>query len=146
MPLSRSRAKPNSILQFAFFVRQFAIITALETKNGSCPSPPQSSHPTLAPPGCCSWRLSAGCDAVIEASFFGTRGSVRLRNVNGSFYDFHVEHCEGTRTRALAVPANSWGAVPICEWARQLAEGAHFRREAEQLTEVHRVLDAIYGR
>lgn len=94
----------------------------------------------------CSWRLSAGCDAVIEASFFGTRGSVRLRNVNGSFYDFQVEHCEGTRTRALAVPANTWGAVPICEWARQLAQGAHFRREAEQLTEVHRVLDAIYGR
>jgi len=94
----------------------------------------------------CSWKLSAGCDAVIEASFFGTRGSVRLRNVNGSFYDFRVEHCEGTRTRALSVPARSWGSVTICEWARQLAHDPRFDPDIEHLLEVHRILDAIYGR
>jgi predicted dehydrogenase len=94
----------------------------------------------------CSWKLSAGCDAVIEASFFGTQGSVRLRNVNGSFYDFRVEHCEGTRTRALSVPARTWGSVTICEWARQLASEPRFDPEIGHLLEVHRVLDAIYGR
>jgi predicted dehydrogenase len=94
----------------------------------------------------CSWKLSAGCDAVIEASFFGTGGAVRLRNVNGSFYDFQVEHCEGTRTRALSVPSSSWGGIKICEWARQLAAEPRFDADAEQLLEVHRVLDAIYGR
>lgn len=94
----------------------------------------------------CSWKLSAGCDAVIEASFFGTRGAVRLRNVNGSFYDFRVEHCEGTRSRALRVPARSWGSVTICEWARQLATQPRFDAEAEHLLEVHRILDAIYDR
>jgi predicted dehydrogenase len=94
----------------------------------------------------CSWKLSAGCDAVIEASFYGTRGSVRLRNVNGSFYDFRVEHCEGTRTRALSVPARSWGSVTICEWARQLASAPRFDPDVEHLLEVHRILDTIYGR
>jgi len=94
----------------------------------------------------CSWKLSAGCDCVIEASFFGTRGAVRLRNVQGSFYDFHVEHCEGTRTRALSVPSRSWGSVTICDWARQLAAAPRFDPEIEHLLEVHRVLDAIYGR
>jgi predicted dehydrogenase len=94
----------------------------------------------------CSWKLAAGCDAVIEASFFGTRGAVRLRNVNGSFYDFRVEHCEGTRARALSVPARSWGSVTICEWARQLATDPRFDPEVEHLLEVHRILDAIYGR
>ncbi len=94
----------------------------------------------------CSWKLSAGCDAVIEASFFGTRGAARLRNVNGSFYDFRVEHCEGTRTRALSVPADTWGGIAICDWARQLAHSAAFDASAEHLPEVHRLLDAIYGR
>jgi predicted dehydrogenase len=94
----------------------------------------------------CSWKLSAGCDAVIEASFYGTRGSVRLRNVNGSFYDFRVEHCEGTRTRALSVPSRSWGGVTICEWARQLASTPRFDPDVEHLLEVHRIVDTIYGR
>lgn len=94
----------------------------------------------------CSWKLSAGCDAVIEASFFGTRGAVRLRNVNGSFYDFRVEHCEGTRTRALSVPTRAWGDVAICEWARRLASSPRFDPDAEHLLAVHRTLDVIYGR
>src|SRR5207302_11136649 len=36
----------------------------------------------------CSWKLPAGQDAVIAASFYGTAGGAELRNVNGSFYDF----------------------------------------------------------
>jgi predicted dehydrogenase len=94
----------------------------------------------------CSWKLSAGCDCVIEASFFGTRGAVRLRNVHGSFYDFHVEHCEGTRTRALSVPSRAWGSATICDWTRQLGTTRRFDPQIEHLLEVHRILDAIYGR
>ncbi len=44
----------------------------------------------------CSWRLQAGCDAMISASFYGTGGGARLANVNGSFYDFAAERFEGT--------------------------------------------------
>jgi predicted dehydrogenase len=94
----------------------------------------------------CSWNLSAGCDAVIEASFYGTRGAARLRNLNGSFYDFSVEHCEGTRARPLAPASAAWGGLAICDWAQRLVRDRRFDIEAEQLMEVHRILDAIYGR
>ena len=36
----------------------------------------------------CSWNLNAGSDAVIEASFYGTRGGAQMRNEGGSFFDF----------------------------------------------------------
>jgi predicted dehydrogenase len=94
----------------------------------------------------CSWRLSAGRDAIIEASFFGTRGAVRLANINGSFYDFRAEHYEGTRSRELSTPSSAWGGLTICDWARQLRTSASFNPDASHLTEVHRVVDALYGR
>jgi predicted dehydrogenase len=94
----------------------------------------------------CSWNLSAGCDAVIEASFFGTRGAVRLRNVQGSFYDFRVDQCEKTRSWQLGTPNRTWGGVSICDWVRKLALSPRFDAAAERDIEAHRVLDAIYGR
>lgn len=94
----------------------------------------------------CSWRLPAGCDAVIEAAFYGTRGAAILRNVNGSFYEFTVEHCEGTRRRRLASPPDDWGGRAVCAWARRIAEGANFDSAAERLVAVSAVVDRIYGR
>ncbi|WP_349263167.1 Gfo/Idh/MocA family oxidoreductase, partial [Longimicrobium sp.] len=44
----------------------------------------------------CSWKVSAGQDAVIGASFYGTQGGAALRNVGGSFYDFTAEAFRGT--------------------------------------------------
>ncbi|HEY7613845.1 MAG TPA: hypothetical protein VH764_12670 [Gemmatimonadales bacterium] len=61
----------------------------------------------------CSWRLSAGCEAVIEASVYRTEGAVMLRNVNGSFYDFVAEHCVVTRREILAEPPDAWGGRTI---------------------------------
>ena len=94
----------------------------------------------------CSWRLPAGRDAVIEAAFYGTRGSAILRNVNGSFYEFTVEHCEGTRRRLLAAPPDDWGGRAVCAWARRVAEDAAFDSSAAQLVAVSAVVDRIYGR
>ena len=94
----------------------------------------------------CSWRLPAGRDAVIEAAFYGTRGAAILRNVNGSFYEFTVEHCEGTRRRLLAGPPDDWGGRAICAWARRVAQDASFDPAAERLVAVSSVLDRIYGR
>jgi predicted dehydrogenase len=45
----------------------------------------------------CSWNLNAGCEAVIQASFYGTKGGASLRNINGSFYDFTAERFSGTQ-------------------------------------------------
>lgn len=94
----------------------------------------------------CSWHLHAGRDAVIEAIFYGTGGSLRLRNLNGSFFDFTIEHCEGTRCRTIASPGPDWGGVAICEWARQLAGSPSFDPTTAHIEDVHRVLDEIYRR
>lgn len=94
----------------------------------------------------CSWRLSAGTDAVIEAAFYGTKGAVIFRNRNGAFYDFAVEHCEGTRRRTLAVPPDNWSGRAVCAWTRQLAINPGFDPEAQRLHDVSLLIDAIYGR
>ncbi len=94
----------------------------------------------------CSWRLAAGRDAVIEEAFYGTRGAAMLRNVNGSFYEFTVEHCEGTRRRLIAGPPDDWGGRALCGWARRLAESPAYDSSAEQLVAVSSVLDRLYTR
>ncbi len=94
----------------------------------------------------CSWHLPAGRDAVIEATFYGTRGALRLRNIDGSFYDFAVEHCEGTSCRPLSQPSRDWGGVAISNWAERVATGSRFDVSAERIADVHYILDAIYGR
>ena len=94
----------------------------------------------------CSWNLPAGRDAVIEASFHGTRGGAALRNVGGSFYDFVAERFDGTRAMPLAEPPDDWGGRAAVHWARALANGGAFDPEIERLAEVAAVLDAIYER
>lgn len=94
----------------------------------------------------CSWRLSAGQDAVIGAAFYGTRGSLLLNNRSGSFYEFTVEHCEGTRRRTLAEGPDDWGGRAVNSWARQLTHAPGFDPRALHLQEVSTVIDAIYGR
>lgn len=92
----------------------------------------------------CSWRLQAGCDAAISASFYGTGGGAALRNVDGSFYDFIAERYRGTMREVLATPPDPWGGRAAIEWATRLAAGERFAEEAERLVDVARVLDRIY--
>lgn len=94
----------------------------------------------------CSWRLQAGRDSVIEASFYGTQGGAALRNLNGSFYDFTAEHFSGTATERLAVPPDAWGGRAAAVWARQLAASPAFDPAAKQFIRSAEVLDRIYGR
>jgi len=94
----------------------------------------------------CSWRLPAGADAVIEASFYGTRGGASLRNVAGSFYDFTVDRHEGTRCWRLASPPDAWGGRALVDWARQVASGGRFDEDAHRFVDVAAVVDGIYGR
>jgi predicted dehydrogenase len=92
----------------------------------------------------CSWRLPAGRDAVIEASFYGTRGGASLRNVDGSFYDFTCEHFSGTRRLSVASPPDDWSGRAAVDWADRLAAGDRFDPEAERLIDVADVLDRLY--
>ena len=95
----------------------------------------------------CSWNVSAGRDAVIESSFFGTSGGVSFRNVQGSFYDFVAERFRGTASETIATPPDNWGGRCAVAWVQQLrAEGGGFDPQAEKLVQVAAVLDAAYGR
>jgi predicted dehydrogenase len=94
----------------------------------------------------CSWRLQAGCDAIISASFYGTQGGAGFRNVDGSFYDFMAERYRGTARETLATPPDEWGGRAAADWATRLAAGERFDPAAERLVDVARVLDRIYGR
>lgn len=94
----------------------------------------------------CSWRLPAGQDAVIEASFYGTAGAAALRNLNGSFYDFRAERFEGTTRHLLAEAPDAWGGRAGADWAERLARSPRFTEDAEELVRSAEVLDRIYGR
>ena len=94
----------------------------------------------------CSWHLSAGQDAVIEAAFYGSEGGAALRNVDGSFYDFTAHRFRGTAREALALPPDDWGGRAAVAWARQLAAGGRYDPAVERLVDVAAALDAIYGR
>ncbi|AXV15250.1 oxidoreductase [Neorhizobium sp. SOG26] len=93
----------------------------------------------------CSWRLQAGCDAIIEASFFGTDGGAAMRNVNGSFYDFTAERFRGTSRESLMEPPDDWGGRAAVAWARQLAEGGRYDPECERLADTARAMDQVYS-
>jgi predicted dehydrogenase len=94
----------------------------------------------------CSWNLPAGCDAVIEATFYGTHGAASFRNVAGSFYDFVAERFDGRQRVPLAAPPDDWGGRAIVAWARRLGVDRGFDPDVERATEVAAALDAIYGR
>jgi len=92
----------------------------------------------------CSWRLPAGCDAVISGSFFGTKGGAAFHNVDGSFYDFAAERFRGTKRESLDCPREQWGGRAAVHWATQLAAGSGFDPEILHLRHVAEALDAIY--
>ena len=92
----------------------------------------------------CSWRLQAGREAVIEASFYGTQGGASLRNLDGSFYDFEALRFRGTSAQKLVSPPDEWGGRAAAGWARQLAVSRAFDPAAERLVDVARVIERIY--
>jgi predicted dehydrogenase len=94
----------------------------------------------------CSWRLQAGCDAMISAAFYGTAGGAALRNVGGSFYDFTAERYRGTSKETLTTPPDEWGGRAAADWARRLGAGERYDPASERLIDVSAVLDRIYGR
>ncbi len=93
----------------------------------------------------CSWRLQAGCDAIIGASFFGTSGGVEMRNTNGSFYDFTTKRYRGTAREPLVMPPEDWGGRAAVDWTRRLGAGTRFDPACNEFIETAKTIDAIYG-
>lgn len=94
----------------------------------------------------CSWNLSAGNDAVIEATFYGTKAGAQMRNENGSFLNFAAQLLRGRESEALAWPPDEWGGRAAAQWVRQLAAGERFGGTTEGLVQTASVLDRLYGR
>jgi predicted dehydrogenase len=92
----------------------------------------------------CSWRISAGRAAVIEATCYGSDGGLAMKNVDGSFHDFLAERYRGTAGERLASPPDDWGGRAAIDWTERLARGAGFDPEAQRFVDVATVLDAIY--
>nr|CAD6615911.1 gfo/Idh/MocA family oxidoreductase [Rhizobium sp. TCK] len=93
----------------------------------------------------CSWRLQAGTDAIIGASFFGTGGGAEMRNVSGSFYDFVAERYQGTSRAPLSEPPEAWGGRAAVDWARRLQSGSRFDPACSEYTAAAAVIDQIYS-
>lgn len=95
----------------------------------------------------CSWNISAGQDAVIEARFYGTKGGLCFRNLEGSFYDFQAEKYEGTRTEILVSPPDHWSGAAATHWAEKLLENSGYdAKTAEEFIKTSEIIDRIYGR
>jgi predicted dehydrogenase len=94
----------------------------------------------------CSWNLSAGADAVIEATFYGTATGAAMRNEGGSFFDFSAELFRGRDREQLASPPDDWGGRAAVEWLEKLTAGERFAGRTSGLLETARVLDRLYGR
>jgi predicted dehydrogenase len=93
----------------------------------------------------CSWRLQAGYDSIIDASFYGTHGGAAMRNINGSFYDFTTHRFNGTEREEIAPAADPWGGLAAVAWARQLATSHAFDADCKKLIYVANVIDRIYA-
>lgn len=94
----------------------------------------------------CSWRAAIGQEALVEASFTGTRGTLRLRNVAGMLDSFRVEHCEGSRCRTLGGTRDVWTGRMADAWVRQLARDPRFDMSAARIPLVAGIVDRIAGR
>jgi predicted dehydrogenase len=94
----------------------------------------------------CSWNLSAGRDAVIDATLYGTDGGAQMRNENGSFFDFTDDLFRGRDSQRIAEPPDNWGGRAAAEWVRKLAAGERFAGSTQGLLETARALDRLYGR
>lgn len=95
----------------------------------------------------CSWHLSAGRDAVIEAEFFGTEGGAKFKNINGSFYDFQAEKYKGTQTEILVTPPDDWSGRAGIAWAQKVEAGTGFEAgSAREFIRTAEIIDLIYKR
>lgn len=94
----------------------------------------------------CCWNMNIGREAEIEIAFYGTDGGARLRNVNGSFYDFVAERFSGTKTELLGNTESDWGGLATIEWINRFARDDGFDPDAERFVSLAQVMDRIYGR
>jgi predicted dehydrogenase len=93
----------------------------------------------------CSWHLHAGREADIRAVFYGTRGGLCIRNIDGSFYQFQAERFTGTTREIIAPASDDWWGAAVVDWAAALRRSNRYDARIESLISVAEMLDAIYA-
>lgn len=142
LPIGRSEVEDYALAQWTMRHNEDRTAAATSLRQDR----PTHRHADTVVRLACSWGLSAGCDAVIDATFYGTNGAVALRNIEGSFYDFVIERFHGTQREQLAGPPDEWGGRAIVAWIQQLAGGGRFDPVCERLADTAVLVDSIYGR
>jgi predicted dehydrogenase len=92
----------------------------------------------------CSWFQSAGGECAFECTAWGSDGTVSVRNVGGSFYDFRTELWRGTSAEALAEPPDAWGGRAIGAWAQRLVGDCRYDPAADELEMLAEAIDGVY--
>jgi predicted dehydrogenase len=93
----------------------------------------------------CSWKISAGCDAVIKWVFYGSKGTLCVKNCNGSFYDFTTELYKWTSCKVLKCESKEWSQKAIREWANKVYENKQFDESVKEHKIISMILDSIYA-
>jgi len=92
----------------------------------------------------CSWRLSAGQDAVIAITLYGTNGGLSMYNLNGSFFDFRTERFRGTQREVLQEYPDDWGGGAALDWLDSLIYNNRYDASAARLVDVAKIIDKVY--
>lgn len=92
-----------------------------------------------------SWNAHAGADCVYRVGVFGTQGGAELRNVDGSFYEFELEHYRGRSGELLSRESRDWLGRAILVWVQRLADDPGFDPAVGRSIVVAETVDAIYS-
>lgn len=92
----------------------------------------------------CSWKLSTGNDAIIEFTIYGSKGCLSMKNVNGSFYDFHAYQMNGRTGVCIQSEPDDWGGRAIFDWAERVSKSGSYEKCSGELLNVAEVIDSIY--
>jgi predicted dehydrogenase len=94
----------------------------------------------------CSWNLSIGQDADIEAAFYGSKGTSVFKNLSGSFYDFNAELYKGNKKETLISPPDDWMGKAGIYWAERIMKDTSYDNSADSYIKTARIIDQIYRR
>jgi predicted dehydrogenase len=92
----------------------------------------------------CGWNLSTGCDSILRADFYGTRGGVSFHNMDGSFHNFIADRFYGSRRETMIAPLEQWDGRALMEWVRRISMGGRYNPEADRYVDVATALEAVY--
>jgi predicted dehydrogenase len=92
----------------------------------------------------CSWNAHIGRGAAIALRLLGTNGGAYWRNIEGSFYDFHLDLTRGDAAQRLGAPPDDWSGRALSSWAERLRRDRSFDAEVELIGRGATVIDEIY--